>query len=94
MERSTVSPNCTDGVLASPLWLCHLWRIQMTRIEQLEHDIRSLSRSELLALGEWFQDYFAEEWDKQIEADAKAGKLDRLARQALNDHQAGRTRPL
>jgi hypothetical protein len=42
----------------------------------------------------WFQSYLADEWDKQIVSDVKAGKFDRLARQALADHKAGRTKPL
>jgi len=66
----------------------------MTKIEQLEREIMALSRSELAVLRDWFQSYLSDEWDKQIEADAKAGKLDHLAQQALADHKAGRTKPL
>ena len=66
----------------------------MTKVEELEQHIMSLSRSELAALRDWFQSYVADEWDKQIEADAEAGKLDDLAREALADHKAGRTKPL
>ena len=66
----------------------------MTRVEQLEQDIMALSQSDLAALRDWFQSYLAEEWDKQIEADARAGKLDHLAREALAEHKAGRTKPL
>jgi len=66
----------------------------MTKMDQLEHDIMALNRSDLSALREWFQNYLADEWDRQIEADAKAGKLDSFARQALADHKAGRSRPL
>jgi hypothetical protein len=36
----------------------------------------------------------ADEWDRQIEADIKAGKLDELVERALRDHAAGRTREL
>jgi hypothetical protein len=66
----------------------------MTRVEQLEHEIMALDRSELAALRDWFQNYLADEWDKRIEENAKAGKLDQLAREALADHRAGRTRRL
>lgn len=41
-----------------------------------------------------FEALQADMWDRQFEADAKAGRLDRLAEQALADHRAGRTRPL
>jgi hypothetical protein len=37
---------------------------------------------------------FDDTWDRQIEADAKAGRLDHLWQQALEDIEAGRTKPL
>jgi hypothetical protein len=37
---------------------------------------------------------FDDAWDRQIEADAKAGRLDPLWQQALEDIEAGRTKPL
>jgi hypothetical protein len=33
-------------------------------------------------------------WDRQIEADSKAGKLDRLIEKSLAEHEAGKSRPL
>jgi hypothetical protein len=33
-------------------------------------------------------------WDRQMEADANAGKLDKLWNEALEDIKAGRTKPL
>ena len=33
-------------------------------------------------------------WDRQIEADAKAGRLDHLWKEATEDIKAGRTEPL
>lgn len=35
-----------------------------------------------------------DEWDKQIEEDAKAGKLDDLVQEARRDHREDNTRPL
>jgi len=29
-------------------------------------------------------------WDRQIEIDSEAGKLDRLAQSAIDDHEAGK----
>jgi hypothetical protein len=37
---------------------------------------------------------FDDAWDLQIAADAQAGRLDHLWQQALDDIQAGRTKPL
>jgi hypothetical protein len=37
---------------------------------------------------------FDDAWDRQIEADAKAGRLDHLWTEAMEDIKAGRTKPL
>jgi len=37
---------------------------------------------------------FDDAWDRQIEADAKAGKLDRFAAEAIREHREGKTIPL
>ena len=37
---------------------------------------------------------FDDAWDRQIEADAQAGRLDHLWQQALKDIDAGRTKTL
>jgi hypothetical protein len=37
---------------------------------------------------------FEDDWDRQIEADAKAGRLDALWRQSVADIKAGRTKSL
>lgn len=66
----------------------------MTKLEQIEKSVAELSPDELKAFATWFEALQADLWDKQIEADAKAGRLDKLAEQALADHRAGRTRPL
>jgi hypothetical protein len=61
----------------------------MSRVESIETRIRELSEDELRAFRDWFLTYDAENWDRQFEADANAGKLDELADQALRDHSAG-----
>jgi hypothetical protein len=66
----------------------------MGKIENLEKQIRELTDEELTALRQWFADYDAEKWDRQIEADVKAGKLDAPAEKALREHAEGRTKPL
>jgi hypothetical protein len=66
----------------------------MTKLEKIEQEIAALDPKDVRKLADWLDAYKAELWDRQIEADAKAGKLDQLAEQALADHRAGRTRPL
>jgi hypothetical protein len=63
----------------------------MTRVQELEKGIKELTPSEFAAFREWFLEYDAAEWDRRIEEDALSGKLDKLAANALSDHQAGRT---
>jgi hypothetical protein len=66
----------------------------MGKIEIIEGQIKELSREELAEFREWFARFDAEVWDRQFEADVKAGKLDVLAENALRDHLAGRSTKL
>ena len=66
----------------------------MSRVEKVENEIESMSPEELAAFREWFARFDGEEWDRQIEADARAGKLDAMADGALRDHEAGRSTKL
>lgn len=66
----------------------------MSKLEQIEKSVAELSPEELKAFAAWFEALQADMWDRQIEADAKAGRLDKLAEQALADHRASRTRSL
>lgn len=66
----------------------------MSNVENIEDRIKELSPEELTAFREWFIQFDAEAWDRQFEADVKAGKLDGLAERALRDHAAGRSTKL
>jgi hypothetical protein len=66
----------------------------MTKLEDIEAAIAGLSPDDLARLRAWFEDFDARLFDEKIERDAKAGKLDKLAAEALADHQAGRSREL
>jgi hypothetical protein len=66
----------------------------MGKLEIIEGQIKELSREELAQLREWLARFDAEVWDRQFEADVKAGKLDALAENALRDHLAGRSTKL
>ena len=66
----------------------------MGRVESIEGQILELTPEELATLREWFAEYDAEAWDRQFEADVKAGKLDALAERALRDHLARRSTKL
>jgi hypothetical protein len=65
----------------------------MTKVEKLEREIATLSETELSEFRRWYLEFDAATWDREIEADAKSGALDRLADEAIADHHAGRSRP-
>ena len=66
----------------------------MTKIEKIEQDVRKLNRDELSAFRRWFWEFDSDEWDRQIEEDVLAGKLDKLADDALAAHRAGKSKEL
>ena len=66
----------------------------MGKVENLEEQIRTLSPAELARFREWFAEFDAEAWDRQLEADVKTGKLDKLAERALRAHAAGQSTEL
>jgi len=64
------------------------------RVKTLEKEVRELSRDELITFRDWFVKFDADEWDRQIESDIQAGKLDKLAAKALSEHKRGESRAL
>jgi len=66
----------------------------MSKVESIEQQIEKLSPEELAAFRNWYAAFDAEAWDRQFEADVKAGKLDTLAENALHVHQSGRSTKL
>lgn len=66
----------------------------MSKVENIEREIQKLTPSELEAFRRWFREYDSDEWDRQIEEDARAGKLDKLAEEALAAHRAGKSKEL
>jgi hypothetical protein len=63
----------------------------MNKVESIEKEIEKLSSEELANFRTWYAAFDAEAWDREFEADVKAGKLDALAEKALRDHSSGQT---
>jgi hypothetical protein len=61
----------------------------MTKVEAIERQIEQLSPEDLSVLRAWFAAFDAEVWDRQIESDVRAGKLDMLAEKALQARASG-----
>jgi len=66
----------------------------MTTVEEIERAVSELAPDELARFRAWFAEFDAARFDAKIERDAKAGKLDRRADQALVDFRQGRAREL
>ncbi|NJM12988.1 MAG: hypothetical protein HC889_14950 [Synechococcaceae cyanobacterium SM1_2_3] len=62
----------------------------MNTVNEIESAISKLTPEELSVFRTWFQEFDAEAWDRQFEADVLAGRLDRFAEEALHDLQEGR----
>lgn len=59
------------------------------KVEQIKLSIVNLSLPELTIFRNWYQEFEAQQWDRQIEEDIKAGKLDKLADEVLANFEAG-----
>ena len=62
----------------------------MGSVKEIEEAVLGLSETELAAFRMWFVEFDAEAWDRRIEDDVAAGRLDALADEALDDLRAGR----
>lgn len=63
----------------------------MSRVEKVEDQVKDLSPDELRVFREWFAQFDAELWDRQLEAHGSNEKLLKLAERAKQDHQGGRS---
>ena len=66
----------------------------MSTVEEITAAIEQLPADQVAWVRAWLADYAERLWDEQIERDEKAGRLDSLIYRALEEHRAGRTRPL
>ena len=66
----------------------------MEKLEKLEKEVQSLSPDEAAAFRAWFLEFDWGQWDRQLEGDIEAGRLDALAEDALRDLDAGQTTQL
>jgi len=67
----------------------------MSTVQEIEAAIEKLPRRELWRLKARLDRRCEEDWDTQIEEDARpGGPLDKLAQKAIADFKAGRCTPL
>lgn len=63
-------------------------------IVEIETAIKKLPTSEVSALMSWLENYHEQLWDKQIEDDLEAGRLDDILAEAEREYEAGLATPL
>jgi hypothetical protein len=66
----------------------------MTTLEEIEKAVASLPTEEYRQFREWFLERDWADWDRQIEADSKSGKLDFLVKEAMEGKNRGDLREL
>ena len=63
-------------------------------INEIESAIAKLPPSEIAQLAEWFSEFQAQVWDRQIEQDIQSGRLRPLIEQAERDYSGGECQEL
>lgn len=66
----------------------------MSTVAEVENALRQMPVPDARAVAGWLQEYLDQEWDKQIDADIAAGRLDTLWLKAQADIAAGKVKPL
>ena len=63
-------------------------------VEEIEAVVSGLSAAELARFSQWFEEFIAGQWDRQIEQDMLAGRLDAAIKRADDHYKAGHCTPL
>ena len=66
----------------------------MSTVEEITAAIEQPSAKDMTRVRDWLAEFAERLWDEQIERDERAGRLDALIDNTLEEHRAGRTRPL
>ncbi len=66
----------------------------MSRLTKIQQQILALPEAEYKQLRQWFNELDWEKWDREIEADSDAGKLDFLIAEALEEKEKGTLKDL
>ena len=59
-------------------------------VEELESVVSKLPPNELARFSEWFEEFIADQWDRQIEEDVFSGRLNDAVKRADEHYKAGR----
>jgi hypothetical protein len=70
------------------------YSLSMTKLEKIEQDIAVLDPKDVRKLADWLEEYKAELWDRQMESDVDAGRLDQFIAEAKAEIASGKLRDL
>lgn len=62
-------------------------------LAEIKSAIEALSERERCELNAWLQAWTPDDWDRQMESDARSGKLDALAHEAEEAYRRGEAKP-
>jgi len=63
-------------------------------VTEIQAAITELTSDDLANLMAWLDDYQAKLWDKQIDEDLQAGRLDKVLAEVDKEYETGLTEPL
>jgi hypothetical protein len=63
-------------------------------VAEIESAITQLPAQDVAELMAWLQEYHERVWDRQIEDDLEAGRLDKLLAEVEKEHGKGLAKPL
>ena len=61
---------------------------------EIEQAVSKMTAEELSQFSKWFEEFLADEWDRQIEQDVAAGKFDKIIQKVDANIDAGLSKPL
>jgi hypothetical protein len=66
----------------------------MSKVQEIEAAIESLSDEEYIRIRKWFSEKDWKKWDRQIEVDSESGTLNFLIREAIDEQAKGKLKEL
>ena len=66
----------------------------MLELQDIENEVLSLPKGKYSEFRKWFFSYDFELWDRDIETDSNAGKLDFLIEEAVKEEKSDELKPL
>jgi len=66
----------------------------MANVDDIKAAIEALPEPDFAILRHWFSEKDWEKWDRELESDSQAGRLDFLVQEALDERKQGSLREL